>query len=64
MAFLEIDVQSEKNVNNRDYAMFESYYEKCMTLFEATGKQKDEDMELQLLSNAYDTLVDAGWIQN
>lgn len=64
LAFLEIDVQSEKNVNNRDYAMFESYYEKCMTLFEATGKQKDEDMELQLLSNAYDTLVDAGWIQN
>ena len=62
LAFLEIDIQAEQDSDQRDYSSFLEYYEKAGQLFAVSGKQIDQDMEMQLLENTYDTLVSGGWM--
>lgn len=62
MAFLELDIQSARDVKKRNYKQFLAYYQKSLELFGLTGKQLDEDMEMGLLENTYDTLRAGGWL--
>jgi len=62
MAFLELEVQGGLSSKDRDYKVFAEHYNKAVTLYEETGGQKDQDMELQLLIQNYKTLEEGGWI--
>lgn len=62
LAFLEIDIQTQVENTEKDYQKFVEYYNRCMELFEFTDKKKDEDMEMELLENTYETLSIGGWI--
>ncbi len=61
MAFLTLELQGEYAVEERNYDDFKKYYDKACELFETAGKRKDQDTEMQLLQESYNTLVDGGW---
>ncbi len=62
-AFLEIEIQGEKEENDRDYSTFLSYYEQAKTLYEEQAVENKTDAEMQLLDNAYQQLIDGNWIK-
>ena len=63
LAFLELEEQNAAGVEQRNYGQFAIYYLRAMELFEKTGKQKDQDMELALLEENYKALTSGGWLQ-
>ena len=62
-AFLEIEIQGEKEETDRDYSTFLSYYEQAKTLYEEQAVENKTDAEMQLLDNAYQQLIDGNWIK-
>lgn len=63
LALLEIQKQNKKALSERDYHLFAEYYEKSEELFAQSGKEKDSDMEMAVLEQAY-RQVDAGnWLR-
>ena len=61
MAFLELEVQGKNVVEMRNYDEFERIYQRACELFDATGMRKDQDTEMQLLEESYNTLISGGW---
>ena len=61
LAFLEIDVQAEKENQARDYNQFLAYYNQAKALYADSVAQSDADMEMQLLEQVYQQLVDGNW---
>lgn len=61
LAFLEVDIQQEKDSQVRDYAMFKTYYEKAVELYQKAANQ-DTDAEMQLLDQVYTQLVNGRWL--
>lgn len=60
-AFLEIDMQSSLDENLRNYMQFEEYYQTAKNLYE---KNKDitDSVDMQKLDEAYQELIDKGWL--
>ncbi|MBQ9136717.1 MAG: protein kinase [Lachnospiraceae bacterium] len=61
LAFLEIDIQAEKENQARDYNQFLAYYNHAKALYADSVAQSDADMEMQLLEQVYQQLVDGNW---
>lgn len=62
LAFLELEIQADVDINDRDYGMFKDYYEKAVALFEQSGEQKDSDTGMQLLEESFRSVRNGGWI--
>lgn len=58
-AFLEIDLQKQKNEESRDYSQFANYYKKAKALYQ---KEKTDDAEMQLLDTVYQDVMKGGWL--
>lgn len=62
LAFLEADMQSQKENADRQYADFVEYYEKAKELF-GTAPSGGQDVEMQLLDKLYQQLEEGGWLK-
>lgn len=63
MAFLEIDRQKLLDGEERDYQAFAEYYRKAKELAGEQLKGNVTDAELLLLDNAYEQVVEGGWLE-
>lgn len=61
-AFLEVEKQERKSNQQRDYEAFESYYQKAADLYYKQLKDNNTDPEMQLLENAYNQVLEGGWL--
>ena len=61
MAFLELNIQSTLENEQRDYAVFKGYYDSAFTLYKENVAK--EDVEMLSLQQLYDELVSYGWIE-
>lgn len=57
LAYVESDIQKEKNKNDRDYSEFSEYYNKAKELC-----TDSEDFEMQRLEEAYEQLKKEGYL--
>lgn len=62
LAFLEVDMQNEKEASERSYLSFQQYYQKARKLFDTSGEQNDVDMEMQRLEQLYQEMKDKDWL--
>lgn len=62
LAILEIDIQKNKEISEREYSQFVDYYDKARQLFADSKVQRDPDLEIQLLENVYKQLEDGNWL--
>lgn len=58
-AFVELETQAEKENGERDYRMFQEYYQKAWDLYEDNAQ---EDVEMLSLRQLYLDLVQNGWL--
>ena len=63
MAMIEIQKQSKRELANRDYHLFAEYYDKSEALFAQSGKEKDSDMEMAVLEQAYRQVEAGNWLE-
>lgn len=63
LAMLEIQEQNNLDMEDRDYVQFGEYYEKTLDLFKESDKQKDSDMEISVLEQAYQQVKDGKWLK-
>ena len=63
MAFLEIDRQKQLDGEERDYQAFAEYYERAKKLAAEQLKNNRTDAELLLLDNAYQQVLEGGWLE-
>jgi len=63
LAFLEADIQSETNMEIRDYSQFTAYYEKSVELYAQQQKNNVTDTEMTRLKELYQQAVQGGWIR-
>ncbi|HHU71368.1 MAG TPA: protein kinase [Clostridiales bacterium] len=61
LSFLELDVQSLKANESRDYSIFLDYYNKANDLYKRNLKNNKNDMEMIHLDEAVDVLEEGGW---
>lgn len=61
-AFLQIDYQEMLENQNRDYKLFESYYEQAKDLYSRRENQNDTDPEMELLETVHQMVVSGGWL--
>ena len=61
LAFLELNIQSTLENEQRDYAVFKGYYDSAFTLYKENVAK--EDVEMLSLQQLYDELVSYGWIE-
>lgn len=59
-AFLQVELQKEKANENRDYTLFERYYDKAKSLYQKESQQDDDEM--QLLDEVYQQVLQGGWL--
>jgi len=62
LAFLEIEIQEEKENRNRDYSQFVTYYDRAKQLFADCNARADSDMEIQRLEQVYEQLEAGNWL--
>ena len=62
MAFLELEIQNQKDEKDRDYSKFVEYYNDTKSKYEEQSKGKT-DPEVQLLDQDYQKLIDGNWIE-
>jgi len=62
LAILEIDMQSERTNEERNYGQFLQYYDKTIELYEKAGSAGN-DIEIQWLEQAREELEDGGWLE-
>jgi len=62
-SFLELDLQSEKENEDRDYYTFLGYYEKALELYKSQLKNNMTDIEMVRLDEMYATLVEGSWFK-
>lgn len=63
LAFLELEMQNEKDVSERNYLSFQEYYQNAKELFDVSGSQKDADMEMQRLDQLYQEVLNGNWLE-
>lgn len=56
LAFMEVELQDRRNINNRNYSLFKKYYEKAKSMY-----NKDNDNEMALLDELYIRVCNGGW---
>lgn len=61
LAFLELDMQAAKENGDREYSLFQEYFNTANELFAQSGQREDSDMEMQLLKQAYEQLREGNW---
>lgn len=61
-AFLELDIQSEKANEERDYAQFLAYYERAKELYDESSGSNRTDAEMTVLDDAVASLQRGGWL--
>lgn len=61
-AFLELDIQSEKANEERDYAQFLAYYERAKQLYDESSGSNRTDAEMTVLDDAVASLQRGGWL--
>ncbi len=61
LAFNEIEWQYAREIDERNYVNFKTYYEACMELY-AKEPHGTQDLELQVLEKTYAEAVDKGWL--
>ena len=62
-AFLEIDLQEQKESTQRDYTQFAGYYEKAEDLYKEQVKDNNTDAQMQLLEDVYRQVREGGWLE-
>lgn len=62
LAFLDIEIQQEKDESMRDYSSFREHYRKAEELSSEQLAENDADPEMQILEDAYEQLVQGGWL--
>ena len=62
-AFLEIDLQEQKENPQRDYTQFAGYYEKAEDLYKEQVKDNNTDAQMQLLEDVYRQVREGGWLE-
>ena len=62
-AFLEIDLQEQKENQQRDYTQFAGYYEKAEDLYKEQVKDNNTDAQMQLLEDVYRQVREGGWLE-
>lgn len=63
LALLEIQKQNKRALSERDYHLFADYYEQAETLYTQSGKEKDSDMEMAVLEQAYKQVEAGNWLR-
>ena len=63
LAFTELEQQSTKPENERDYENFAGYYKKALERYKKQTSGNITNSEMQLLENAYQQLTDGGWLK-
>ena len=58
LAYLEAEMQQEKENADRDYHKMEEYYDQAKKLCE----EQDNDQEMQMLDNLIQDLKDGNWL--
>ncbi len=61
-AFLEIELQSQKQEKDRNYNQFMEYYTQALELYEELDASNKTDAEMQLLEQAHQQLKDGHWL--
>lgn len=61
-AYLEIDMQEQKENYSRDYSEFANYYEQAEKMYYDQLKNQNTDAEMQLLENIYQQVRSGGWL--
>lgn len=62
-AFLEVDLQEQKENPQRDYTQFAEYYEKAEDLYKEQMKDNNTDAQMQLLEDVYRQVREGGWLE-
>lgn len=63
LSFLELDLQSKKVNEDRDYNTFLGYYEKALELYKSQLKNNMTDVEMVRLDEMYAALVEGSWFE-
>ena len=61
LCFLELDVQSLKDNQSRDYFVFRNYYENAKKLYDEKMKNNKNDVEMIHLDEIEKELLEGGW---
>lgn len=63
LAFTEIERQNIKAEKERDYTEFSEYYKEALERYQKQTSGNVTNAEMQLLENAYQQLIDGGWLK-
>ncbi len=61
LCYLEEAKQKQKENEDRDYSVFEEYYQKAKECYRKQTSGNVTDAEMQLLDNVYQQIEDGGW---
>ena len=62
LAFLEAEKQNRRENADRDYSLFEEYYQKAKECYEQQVSGNVTNAEMQLLEQTYGQIVDGNWL--
>ena len=62
LAYLEVQLQNEKENQDRDYTEFDRYYQKAKECYQQQVSGNVTDAEMQLLDNTWQQVLDGGWL--
>ena len=62
LCFIEAAKQQNKEIESRDYHMFETYYKKTIDMYGKRSPNQAEDTEVRILEEAYRDLKEEGWL--
>ncbi len=62
LAFLEVEKQNRRENADRDYSLFEEYYQKAGECYEQQVSGNVTNAEMQLLEQTYGQIVDGNWL--
>ena len=62
LAFLEAEKQNRRENTDRDYSLFEEYYQKAKECYEQQVSGNVTNAEMQLLEQTYGQIVDGNWL--
>ena len=63
LAYCEADIQSKKDISERDYSTFDEYYRSAEKAYEAYTENGGSDPEMDRLRELRDQMAEMGWVK-
>ena len=62
LAYCEADIQSKKDINERDYSEFDKYYDSAVAAYKIYSENGNSDPEMDKLTQLREEIVRLGWL--